>query len=272
MTWHVQTELLARYARGDIDEVQSFSIEAHLPSCPHCREQLAAFVDGALLSRAWEEIENRLDAPRRGPAEVALMRVGVRGHVARLLVATPASRGSWLLSCALVLACGVWAAGQRDGGVYWFLVLAPLLPLAGVAAAYGPEVDPTYEVGLAAPMRSFGLLLIRALAVLVTTTALVSIASLALPGLHWSAAAWLLPSLALTLTSLVLATRMSAIAACGSLAVAWMLATTAGWRLATAPLDLFGPTAQLACVLVAAAAALVLVRNADSFERRGDLR
>jgi hypothetical protein len=40
-----------------------------------------------------------------------------------------------------------------------FLTVAPLLPLAGIAMAYGPGIDPTYEIGLAAPMRSLRLLL-----------------------------------------------------------------------------------------------------------------
>jgi len=113
--------------------------------------------------------------------------------------------------------------------------------------------------------------LIRALAVLVSTGTMVAISSLALPGLHWSAAAWLLPSLALTLASLALATRLSVIAACGALAVVWMLATGVGRRLADEPLDVFAPTTQLACVLLAAVAALVLARSAENFERRGDL-
>jgi len=271
MSWHVQSELLERYARGDADGAQAFSVEAHLPSCPQCRGQIAALVDGAVLQGAWEGIEERLDAPRRGPVETALMRAGVSEHVARLLGATPALRLSWLLACALVLAFAAWAASRHDGGVYWFLVLAPLLPLAGVAVAYGPDVDPTYEVGLAAPMRSFGLLLIRALAVLVTTTAMAAIAALALDGLHWSAAAWLAPSLGLTLASLALATRMSALAACASLGALWMLAAGVGWHLAREPLVLFGAAGQVTCALVAAIAAFVLARNADSIERRGGM-
>jgi hypothetical protein len=271
MSWHVPFDMLARYARGETDLAQAFSIEAHLPSCPQCRERIAGLADGSRLASAWEGIEERLDAPRRGPVETGLVRVGVSEHFARLLGATPALRLSWLLACALVLGFGVWAAGRREDGLIWFLAIAPLLPLAGVAAAYGPDVDPTYEIGLAAPMRSFGLLLIRALAVLVTTIAMAGIAALALPGLHWSAAAWLAPSLGLTLASLALATRMAAPAACGSLAALWVLAVLAGWRLAHDPLLVFGSEAQLAYALITAVAALVLARHADNFERRGEV-
>jgi len=271
MSWHVQSELLERYARGDVDAAQSYSVEAHLPTCPQCCGQIAQLVDGGRLERVWEGVEERLDAPRRGPVEGALMRVGVPGQVARLLGATPALRLSWLLGCALVLGFAVWAASRREEGLALFLAVAPLLPLAGVAAAYGPDVDPTYEIGLAAPMRSFRLLLIRAVAVLASTTVMAAIAAIALPGLQWSAAAWLAPSLGLTLASLALAARVSAPVACGSLAVLWVLVVGAAWRLALEPMIVFGTAGQLTCALVAALAALVLAHNADRFERRGGI-
>lgn len=271
MSWHADSELLVRYARGDIDQARASSIEAHLSSCAQCRLQVATLVDDGRLGGVWEAVEAELDAPARGPMEIALTRIGVSGHAARLLVATPALRLSWLSACALVLALAVWAARQHADGLYWFLVMAPLLPLAGVAAAYGPGVDPTYEIGLAAPLRSFKLLLIRTLAVLVTTIAMAAIAAVALSGWRWAAAAWLVPSLGLTLTSLAFATRMAPIAACGSLAVVWMLAAGVGGRLAAGPLVLFGPPAQLICALVAAVALLTLLHANERFERRGDI-
>jgi hypothetical protein len=271
MTWHVPPELLARYAGGDADQAQAFSVEAHLPACPRCREEVAALVDDDLLTRSWEGIELRLDAPRRGPVEAGLARVGVPDHIARLLDATPALRLSWLLACAVVLLFAVWAASEHVHGEYWFLVLAPLLPLAGVAAAYGPDVDPTYELGLAAPMPSSGLLLIRSLAVLVTTGTMAAVAALALDGPQWSAAAWLTPSLGLTLASLALSTRISPAAACGSLAALWVVATGAGWRWSHDPLALFGTGGQLSFALLAVCAALVLARNTDGLERRGGI-
>jgi hypothetical protein len=257
MSTHIQAELLNAYARGDVDGAHAYSIEAHVVRCAECQASIGGLVAADRLERVWADVEDRLDAPRVVPLEAMLRRFGVSEHLARLLVATPALRLSWLGSCALVLVFAVWAASQQ--------------PLAGVGAAYGPDVDPTYEVGLAAPLSSFGLLLIRALAVLVSTSAMVAISSLALPGLQWSAAAWLLPSLALTLASLALATRVSAIAACGALAVVWMLATGVGRRLADEPLDVFAPTTQLACALLTVGAALVLARNAENFERRGGL-
>ncbi len=271
MSWHVDSELLARYARNDIDEVHAYSVEAHLPSCSQCRMQIAALVDDRRLIDVWEGVEANLDAPARAPLEIALTRVGVPEHIARLLGATPALRMSWLAACALVLAFAAFAASQRADGVYWFLVMAPLLPLAGVAAGYGPGVDPTYEIGLAAPMRSFQLLLIRAIAVLTTTTVMAALAAVALAGWHWTAAAWLAPSLGLTLASLALATRMAASTACASLGAVWMLSAIAAVRLTEDPLVFFGLAGQLTCALVATVALLALAHGADRFERRGDM-
>ena len=196
MTWHVAPELLARYADGEVDQVQAYSIEAHLPACEQCREDIAALVGDALVARSWEGIAAELDAPRPGPvAGRAHAPQGARrtSHGCSARRPRCGSRGCW--RAPLVLGFAVWAAGQREHGEYWFLVLAPLLPLAGVAVAYGPDVDPTYEIGLAAPMRSFSLLLIRAVAVLATTSVMATVAGLALDGPHWSAAAWLAPSL-----------------------------------------------------------------------------
>lgn len=269
--WHVHPELLARYARGDVDEAHGFSVDAHLPSCRQCTEQIAPLLDRARLARTWDGIEARLDVPSRGMVEGGLVRLGVPGHLARLLGATPALRASWLLACALVLAFAVWAASRRADGLVMFLMLAPLLPVAGIAAAFGPDVDPAYEIGLAAPMRSFALLLLRALAVLGTTTVMAGIGALALPGLHPSAAAWLLPSLGLTLASIALATRIDATAACASLALLWVLVVIAGWVLTAEPLLVFGPAGQIACALLAAVAALSLAPNNDRFDRRGGI-
>ena len=123
----------------------------------------------------------------------------------------PRLRGSWPLAVAAVLAFAVlagWTHPGQDANLA-FLCVAPLLPLAGIAAAYGLGVDPTYEIGLAAPLGSFRPLLLRAAAVLGTATLLAAAASLKLPRLGPGAAGWLLPSLGLTASSLALATTVT---------------------------------------------------------------
>ena len=60
------------------------------------------------------------------------------------------------------------------------------------AGAFASAFDPTYELATAAPMSNVRLLLLRAAAVMATTTLLAGLAAFALPVLDWTAAAWLL--------------------------------------------------------------------------------
>ena len=78
--------------------------------------------------------------------ERTLVHLGVRDHVARLLVATPSLHLSWFAAAAAALGFAVLAAVQRPDGLLFFLVLAPLLPVAGVAFAFGPYAhEPNQE-------------------------------------------------------------------------------------------------------------------------------
>jgi len=271
-TWHADTALLTRYASGDLDEARAYSLEAHLLACDTCRAGVAAVSDQAQLDRMWAEVTEAVDAPRPGVVERGLVRLGVSDHVARLLAATPSLRLSWLGAEALALGFAVVAANSaitergRSLGTFLFLVVAALLPVGGVAAAYGPGLDPTYEVSLASPMRSFGLLMTRAAAVLGTSTVLAGIAALSLPGMGWTTVAWLLPSLGLTLAALGLATSLGPVTSGALVSFTWILIVLGAWQASGDPLNAFGDAGQLACLGVALAGlAAVLVRR-DSFD------
>ncbi|MEA2498519.1 MAG: hypothetical protein QOH26_924 [Actinomycetota bacterium] len=270
MIWHVSSDLLERYARDDVDAPQAFSIEAHLLSCEPCRANTTRLVDVDLLERLWSEVRSQISAPPIGSFERVLVRLGIKDYTARLLAATPSLRRSWILAVAAVLLLAVAVADRVAHGYLLFLTIAPMLPLAGVAAAYGPGIDPTYEVGIAAPMRSFRLLLIRTTAVLATTVALSFMAALLLPGFDWKVAAWLLPSLALVTSSLALATAMHPLWAAGTVALAWIAVTGTGAFLALGKLharDIFGSTMQIALLCVIAAALTTLMARRDGFEK-----
>jgi len=259
--WHADEELLAAYTAGEVGEVLAWSLEAHLARCAACRQRQATLVDPAPLRRMWAVVDMALDQPRPGVVEQGLLALGVPEHVARLLAATPTLRGSWIgaVAAALALAALASAALRHAATPVWLLVVAPLLPLAGVAAAYGPGVDPTFELALTAPMRGLRLLLIRAAAVLTTTTLLAGAASLTLGGFGLRAAGWLLPSLALTIASLALSTFIEPLRAAALPAVAWVVAVAVtlqprgGWSSV-----LFAPAGQAAFGVVAVAAAVVL--------------
>lgn len=269
-TWHLDVETARRYAAGQSGQPLAASAEAHLTACAQCRALLVPMVDRGRLDAIWEEVVERVDAPRPGPAEGLLRRLGLRPDTARLLAATPSLRVSWLLAIATVLAFAVLAADAGPRGTLMFLTLAPVLPLAGVAAAYGPQVDPLHELAAAAPFPAFRLLLLRAATAVTTTAVLAGVGGLFLPGADSLAAAWLLPAIALTLLTLALSVRLEPVHAAAGLALVWFVAVIAAQReaggqaaLAEGEYAAFGAAGQLICLVLAlgAVAALTLGRR-----------
>lgn len=273
-TWHADAGDIARYATGAIDDTRADSIEAHLVTCARCRAQLAgaAVASHDRLDQAWAGIVDVLDAPRPGVVERVLHRIGVRADTARLLAATPSLRGSWLVAVSVALAFAAIAAQSgTDRGLAVFLMVAPLIPVAGVAAAFGSALDPTWEVTTAAPGAGFRLLLLRAAAVFATTAVLAAAAALALPGLSWTAAAWILPALALTLTTLALSTVTSSERAAIGVSLTWVLVVMGAALESRDLLSAFGPSGQLVLATVAVVAAVLVAQRRDAFEVRGQL-
>ena len=266
--WHADGDVLAAYRDGRLDAAGRWSVEAHLTSCAACRLQAQTLVDPARLRRLRVALIDAVDVPRAGGVERLLVRLGVADHTARVLAATPALRGSWLLAVAATLGFAVLAAWLRRGADanLWFLCVAPLLPLAGIAVAYGPGIDPTYEIGLAAPVRSFRLLLLRAATVLGTSTLLAAAASPMLPGFGWGAAGWLLPSLGLTVCSLALATMVEPLRAMGLTAGGWIVAVVATVAPPSPSSVLFSPAGQVAFATLTLLAAVVMMVRRGHFE------
>jgi hypothetical protein len=224
--WHLDPEAIRRYARGAAPPELAASGEAHLMKCAACRGAISSYVDTRRVETIWQEVVDRVDAPRRSWPERILVRLGVGEATARLVAATPTLRGPWLLAVAGVLVLAAWAAQVDERNLAMFLVVAPLGPLAGVAVAFAGGLDPTREIGLAAPYSGLRLLLIRTAAVLAVTVPIVATAGLALPGSIWLAAAWLLPTAGLTCVALALTARMTPVVAVGGVATAWVLVTT----------------------------------------------
>lgn len=202
MSWHVPETLSAAYVDGEVHGARAASIEAHVLSCEACRALVGAEVSGDRLADIWSAVVDVVDAPRRTWSERLLTAVGVPASDARLVAAAPSLRLSWLTSLAAVLVFAVWASNNGDRGTELFLVLAPVVPVLAVAGAYGPRIDPTYEVTVASPYPTIRLVLLRSMTV-VAVSGLLALAASAFVPQGGIAAAWLLPCLALVSLTLV---------------------------------------------------------------------
>jgi hypothetical protein len=264
MSWHADDGDLREYAHGVLAAARLWSVETHLAACADCRAALSAHVPPAEISAGWARLDAELDAPRPGPVESLLTRVGVADHTARLLAATPVLRRSWLgaVVLTLLLAVGVGLAASP----LMLLATAPLLPLAGVAVSFGPGLDPTYEMAVVAPMHTFRLLMVRTVAVLSTTTALSGLASLALPSFGLAALGWLLPALALTSTGVALMTRLGPVLAPSLVGGGWTALVVLNQLLASGTPVPFTAAGQGTAAVVAVVATVLLVAARDRFD------
>jgi hypothetical protein len=266
--WHADPEVVARYVDDELDEARAYSLEAHLLACDKCRALVSPLVERGPMGRMWAEIEEIVDAPRPGPVESVLGRLGLPGHLARLLAATPSLQLSWFAAVAAALGFALVAARGGRAGLVVFLAMAPLIPVAGVAAAFSPGIDPTYEIGVAAPLRSFRLLLMRSTAVLVVSLVLIGLAALALPRLDWAAAAWLVPAFALTLVTLALSTVADPVPSAVGVALCWVFAVALVGHVSGDGIAAFRAIGQVVCLGLVAVAGLFLTRQSEAFERR----
>jgi anti-sigma factor RsiW len=267
-TWHADRDLLQAYVGGELDDAQAYSVEAHVLACDQCRRAMAPEVAADRLEGIWQDTLDVLDRPRPRHLERLLVRLGVKPGTARLLSATPSLQVSWLAAVAVAVGFGALASHASDQGLALFLVMAPLVPVIGVAAAYGPGIDPAHELTVAAPISGFRMLLLRSVAVLAASVALTGMASLGLAVVDWTAAAWVLPALALTGATLALSLVMSPERAGTCITIAWLAAVLIGWSATGDDLGAFRAGGQVTCAVVAAATAAVLARRHELFEMR----
>lgn len=269
----IPPETVAGYAHDTLTGTAAWSVEAHLPACAPCRAVLAAELDQPRLMRNRSVLLTRLALPAPGPVERAITRCGVPSHVWRLLSMVPSLRRPWLAGVVLVLAASVGvthlptAAGGWAAGLWPFLFLAPLLPLAGVAAAFHPSLDPSAGLSTAAPVSGAWLFCVRSVAVLATSLVPIMLAALALHGSTWLPLLVVLPALAVSVLALAIATLIGPLLSAVVAGSGW-LAIVAGLGVAVgSPAAACGRTAQAVSliVLIGGGALLAIRRHALEF-------
>jgi hypothetical protein len=161
---------------------------------------------------------------RRQPGQVerAAGRLLRSPGLARALVTTPSLLLPWLIASAAVLAAGAAVTlGTRQP---WVGLLAPVVAAAGIAYAYGPGVDPAWELSRSMAVSDRMVLLVRALAVFALDAALGLAASAASGAAVGITFGWLVPMTALCALALAVATVSRS-------ANAGVAACVAGWAL-----------------------------------------
>jgi hypothetical protein len=239
MTWHASADLLRRYADGDnaLAADMMWAVEVHLESCADCRAVLATEATAVvpLVDQVWAGLE--IDTV---PAPV---------HRTRRLVgwATPAMV-PWLVMTTLVILLALVADRMiTEPFPSLALLLAPIAPVAGVAAAWARGLDPAHELVTATPRAGLQLVLRRTMSVLVVVIPLMAVATWTSP------LRWLLPCLAFTVATLALGGFVGLRRAAAGLITAWA-AFVIGPSLITArpPAVLEEPVAWAAVLVVGA--------------------
>lgn len=143
------------------------------------------------------------------------------------LVSTPSLLLPWVIASVVVLGVGV--AATVGSGEPLVALLAPAVAAAGIAYAYGPGIDPAWELSLSMAVSDRMVLLARAVAVF-AIYALLGLAATATSGATAAVTfGWLVPMTAVSALALAAATvTRSANAGVGVGLAAWCITVLAG--------------------------------------------
>jgi hypothetical protein len=267
-TWHVDASTLGAWVEGTSGPITSASIEQHLVQCAQCRAAVAGLVRIEDVPGSWDDVLAEVSGGA-GLVERVLVRLGMRAGDAVVVGAAPVLRIAWSAGLAAVLGFILVASlVGEDHGQALFLALAPLLPVAGVAAAYGPSVDPSYELGLAAPYRMIRLVLLRTAAVLLAAVPITVAAGLLLPLDGAAGVAWVLPALAFTVIVLGAGSWVDPWAAAVAVGAGWVTAVAVSARLGDV-LAVLAPSAVVGYVVLIVAGALVIALGTPAWRLDG---
>jgi hypothetical protein len=226
--------------------------------CAHCRDQVAALVPESIRP-PWDDVLAAIEVPRPGLAQRLFVHLGLSESDSKVASSAPTLRVAWLLGTMGVLLFVVLTAVlAQEGGLGLFLMLAPLIPVTGVAAAYGPSSDPSYETVAAAPFAMVRLILLRTLSVLVTSVPLVVIAGLLMPSSPLVAVAWLLPAAGFIAVVLTASNWVDPAHAAVAVGVGWVAFVFWAVRIDD-PLAVFAPMAIGAYLAILVCAVLALL-------------
>jgi len=156
------------------------------------------------LSRVWVGVVGQVWQRRPGRLERLAGRLLRSPGLARALVITPSLLLGWVVATAVVLAAGL--AATLGTGTPYVALLAPAVAGAGIAYAYGPGIDPAWELSRSMAVSDRMVLLVRALAVFALNAGLGVVASAASGAAAAVTFGWLVPMTAVSALALAVAT------------------------------------------------------------------
>ena len=177
-------------------------MDAGLPSsAPAPRATAPADVD---LDRVWTGVATQVWRRDPGRMERLAGRLLRSPGLARALLITPSLLLGWMIATVVVLAVG--AVATLGTGTPYVALFAPALAAAGIAYAYGPGIDPAFELSRSMAVGDRMVLLVRALAVFGLNAALGLVASAASGVAAALTFGWLVPMTAACAIALAAAT------------------------------------------------------------------
>lgn len=156
------------------------------------------------LGRVWLGVATQVWRRRPGWLERLAGRLLRSPSLARALVTTPSLLIGWITATAVVLVAGILAT--LGTGTPYVALVAPAVAAAGIAYAYGPGIDPAWELSCSMAVSDRMVLLVRALAVFGLNAALGLAASAASGAAAAVTFGWLVPMTAVCALALAAAT------------------------------------------------------------------
>ena len=188
--------------------------------------------DDVDLDRVWTNVAAEVWRRHPGWLERTAAKLLRSPGLARALLTTPSLLVPWLIASAVVLAVGALAQAGAGQPLVW--LIAPAVAAVGVAYAYGPGIDPAWELCCSCAVSDRMVLLTRAVAVFAVNAVLGLVASAATIGTTASSHAaeltfaWLIPMTAVCALTLAVAVaaRSASVGAAAGVAV-WIIVVLA---------------------------------------------
>ncbi len=182
---------------------------------------------GVDLARVWTGVAAEVWRRHPGRLERTAARLLRSPGLARALLTTPSLLLPWLISTVVVFGVGALVSLGPGQSLVW--LIAPAVAAVGIAFAYGPGIDPAWELSSSCAVPDRMVLLTRALAVFALNAVLGLLASAASGAAAALTFGWLIPMTAVCALALAVAVAARSAARRRRRGVAaWVITVLAG--------------------------------------------